>query len=346
MRLRTITGSVAAFAAVITVFTAVVGAVTLRDYKQRAGSAREVVARLIENAGERPPARDIEKLAGLLRPSEVIEWPSGSVETDNAWLALELDRIEAEPSGTKRLAILTGIDERLAAIVRAVEDIETAEVGTRSKDEDKQKLAEILRREEYQKAQQKEESLFQKWWREFTEWLARQFPQPDIPSEPSAGMGSLTYALQIIVLLVVVAIVGFLIYKFAPALARRIGLRNKEKRDPRVILGERIEAHESGHDLLAEAERLAREGDLRGAIRKGYIAVLCDLSDRNVIALARHKTNRDYLRDVRRNERLFDRMHGLTGTFERRWYGLTPARGEEWESFRNACRQTVTETGR
>ncbi len=346
MRLRTIAESVAAFVTLVTVLAAVAGAAALQDYKRRATSAREVLARLIENADEQPQARDVEKLTELLRTSERIEWPSGNVETDNAWLAAELDRLATEPNGTKRLAILTGVDERLAAIVQAADNIENAEAGTSSKDEDKQKLAEILRREEYQKAQPKEESLFQRWWREFTEWLARQFPRPDIPSEPNAGLGSLTYALQIIILFAVAAIVGFLIYKFAPAIAGRIGLRNKEKRDTRVILGERIEAHESARDLLAEAERLAREGDLRGAIRKGYIAVLCDLSDRKVIALARHKTNRDYLGDVRRNARLFDRMNGLTGTFERNWYGLMPARGEEWESFRDACRQTVMEAGR
>ena len=47
-----------------------------------------------------------------------------------------------------------------------------------------------------------------------------------------------------------------------------------------MILGEHVSADESAHDLLAEAERLAGEGRLREAIRKGYIAVLCDLADR------------------------------------------------------------------
>ncbi len=343
VRLRTFIRSVAGMALFVAAFAAAAAAATLNDYKQRIVSARQVLARLIENADKPSSSRDIEALGVLLPASEKVEWPSGSVATDNAWLGVEADRLKAEPNAAKRLAMLTGIDERLAGILDAVEDLENAAAGERSKDDDKQKLAEILSREEYQKAQPKQESLFQKWWREFTEWLARQFPRPEIPSEPSTGMGSLTFGLQVLVLLAVVVIVGFLIYKFAPAFASRISINKKEKRDARVILGERIEAHESSRDLLAEAERLAREGDLRGAIRKGYIAVLCDLSDRKVINLARHKTNRDYLRDVRRNARLSDSMASLTKTFERSWYGLTPARGEEWEIFRNTCRQTVTE---
>jgi hypothetical protein len=171
-------------------------------------------------------------------------------------------------------------------------------------------------------------------------------PRPDISPETASGLGSLKVVLQVVVLAAVLGLIGFLIYRIVPAIRGRLGRKEKEPRGTRVILGEQIEAHESARDLLAEAERLAREGDLRGAIRKGYVAVLCDLSDRRVIALARHKTNRDYLRDVRGNERLFEGLKGLTGAFESSWYGLRPARPEEWESFRDGCRQAVNEAGR
>jgi hypothetical protein len=94
--------------------------------------------------------------------------------------------------------------------------------------------------------------------------------------------------------------------------------------------------------LFGEAERLAREGRLRDAIRKGYIAALCELSDRNIVRLARHKTNRDYLLDVRKTrEGLFENMTGLTGSYERNWYGLRTSELTDWEDFRDRYRQTI-----
>jgi hypothetical protein len=57
-------------------------------------------------------------------------------------------------------------------------------------------------------------------------------------------------------------------------------LNYTSSKQERVILGERISAEETAQILFAEAEHLARQGNLRGAIRKGYIALLCDLSDR------------------------------------------------------------------
>src|SRR5258708_35309354 len=121
----------------------------------------------------------------------------------------------------------------------------------------------------------------------------------------------------------------------------RFGGKTKKEKQERVIEGERIGEKESASDLFAEAELSAREGSLRAAIRKGYIALLCDLSDRKMLRLARHKTNRDYLRDVRKNDRLFENMTGLTRNFETNWYGLRITEEADWEDFRNRYLQTI-----
>jgi len=86
---------------------------------------------------------------------------------------------------------------------------------------------------------------------------------------------------------------------------------------------------------------LARVGDLRGAIRKGYVALLCELNDRKVIGLARHKTNRDYLRDMRKRSDILPNVQDLTSNFERSWYGLREAEASDWEDFRMRYRETV-----
>ena len=102
-------------------------------------------------------------------------------------------------------------------------------------------------------------------------------------------------------------------------------------------------AGNAGHrpDLLEQAELLARSGDLRAAIRKAYIALLCELGDRKVISLAQHKTNRDYLSALRGRTRLHSTMRGLTNSFEQHWYGFVPAAESDWSDFRNGYRQVV-----
>ena len=314
------------------------------DYKKRVESARVGVEQLF--AGRSTSGPDVEhdsvtEIQRLIPPTENIEWPGGSVETDNRWLRARLADFAAETDKTKRGAMLTEISERLAAVSAAADDLERAARAPQTKDEDKQKLAEILRRAEYQKPEAAEKSLFQKWLDEFLDWLARVFPKPASAPQTPSGFGSLKFVLQILVYVVVIGLVGFLIYKFAPFLSGRFGNRKKQEKRDRVILGERIGADESASDLFSDAERLARDGNPRAAIRKGYIAMLCDLSDRKIVRLARHKTNRDYLRDVRKDSGLFENMTGLTRNFESNWYGLKAAKQADWEEFRTRYLRTI-----
>jgi hypothetical protein len=111
--------------------------------------------------------------------------------------------------------------------------------------------------------------------------------------------------------------------------------KDTKKKEPRIVLGERLEPDATATDLLSEAEALARQGDLRAAIRKAYIALLVELGDRKVISLAQHKTNRDYLNSLRTLPQLHSRMRGLTDSFERHWYGFVAATPNDWQDFRS-----------
>ena len=319
-------------------------AASLADYKERIESARYSADELFQNLDNADADLEREIIAEIekgIPATEKIEWKGGDVETDNQWLGARLREFSAEPNRSNRGAILTGISERLLAVSETVGDLDAAIASTQTKDQDKQKLAEILRREEYQKRQVKEESLFQKWWREFLEWLAKIFPNPEITPGVESGAGSIRFGLQIFIYALFIGLAGFLIYRFAPFFKRRFGRKSKKAKHDRVILGERIGRDESAADLFSEAERMARDGNLRGAIRKGYIALLCDLSDRKIVRLARHKTNRDYLRDVRKDNDLFENMSGLTRNFESNWYGLRAAEQADWEDFRSLYKQTL-----
>lgn len=332
----------------------VVFAATPQDYAGRIERARGHIETLLYTTtslrtGERrDTASEKESLDDIrsdIPATEKIEWSGSTVETSNQWLHDQLKAFEDEADKKKRIEILSETGERLSAL-QAIVEMTAGPASARSKDEDKQKLAEILDREEYRRVEEKEESLFQKWSRQFWEWMKKIFPEMEMPA-PSEGGGlpGLSLFLQVVLYAVVICLIIFVVYKFAPFLFERFGKRIKKEKKERVILGERIAEDQSGDTLFDEAERLARDGDMRGAIRKGYIAMLCELSDRKIIGLARHKTNRDYLRDVRKQRELYNNVAGLTNTFERHWYGDQLAEVKDWDEFRQNFRQTL-ETAR
>jgi hypothetical protein len=323
---------------------------TLEQYRESVRYARDLTISMLypdeeDAAVKNSQISDSEILTKIRRsipPSEKIEWQGASIETNNQWLMQSLDEFERESqTSPKRRMILTSISERLAALTQKIEELENPPAQNRAKDEEKQKLAEILRREEYQKPEKEEESLFQKIYRKITQWLANFFPRPDLSNTSLSGFQSLSFILQMLLYALVLGIITFFIYKFAPFLAQRFHQKVKKEKKDRVILGERLSAEETAQNLFAEAENLAREGNLRGAIRKGYIALLCELADRKIIGLSRHKTNRDYLHDVSGKSELYQHMNGLTSNFERHWYGFETAEENDWEEFRRGYQKAV-----
>jgi hypothetical protein len=336
-------------AATVCAFSVVAVAVSLSEYRDNIVHLRDDLDQIISPAEDSTDKENLdfeqqvlEEFPELLPARDKIEWQDSTVEVNNQWIYDALDRFKKEPlESPKRAAILIEINERLAALERKLTELENPSAATRTKDEDKLKLAEILRREEYQKAEEKGESFFQKLLRQLDEWMSRNFPTPQQTEQAAGGFQSLSFVLQMLLYAVILGGIGFLIYRFAPFLFDRFQMREKREKKERVILGERIAANETAHDLFTAADRLAREGNLRGAIRKGYIALLCELSDRKVIGLSQHKTNRDYLRDVRKKTELHRNMSGLTNNYERHWYGFETAKEQDWEEFKTGYKEAT-----
>lgn len=285
-------------------------------------------------------AAAVEQLRKGVLTIETIEWNGTTLKLDNKWLAEALARYDQLPAddSAQRAAQLSQIKERLLALAERLAEL-GGQANAVSKAEEKQKLDSILRRAEYSEKTD-EGSALSRLWERFRRWVRSLMPKrnPLAPGTASALSG----ISQIIVIGLALAVIVFILWKFTPMFRRGGAGRSREKREARIVLGERLEPDQTAADLLAEAEAMARRGELRAAIRKGYIALLCELGDRKIIGLAEHKTNRDYLGDVRQREPLHGQMQQLTRSFENHWYGLIPATENDWHTFRSGFQKAVT----
>jgi Domain of unknown function (DUF4129) len=335
-----------AVAAVFVVLSCVASAsaVTLEDYRHQVSRAHASIQELLAASADQYPSQREQFVAATialvraeLPAQETVLLGRQTVAVDNTWLHEALNNLEkVRADSAQRAELVAHIDERLRALGERLDEMQNGQPGA-SKDDNKTRLAEILRRSEYSK-QAEEGSALTRLINRFLRWLAGLFPQAK-PLQPGNAM-ALSRVAQVVVIGVSVAAIGLLIWKFGPRYLRN-RRKKKPRREARIVLGERLEPDQTSADLLAQAELLARSGDLRAAIRKAYIALLCELGDRKVISLAQHKTNRDYLGAVRDRPSLFLSMRGLTNSFEIHWYGFVPPVEDDWKEFRNGYQQAL-----
>ena len=261
-----------------------------------------------------------------------VQTTEGVCDVDNSWLHEEFKQLKSA-SSEQRATRLTQVIERLKAVEERVGPGDTAATPQGDKTQTKEKLESILARPEYA-SEARGTNALKRLIMAFIRWL-QQFLPKGMRIQPGNSRW-MTVVAQIMVLLVALVVI---FYVFKILLARFKPKRRRSaprKREPRIVLGERLEPEDTAVDLLSEAEALARRGEIRSAIRKAYIALLVELGDRKVIALAQHKTNRDYLNAVRNLPPLHQNMRGLTDSFERHWYGLVDASDNDWQNFRSA----------
>lgn len=312
-------------------------AASLTDYRARVSDAANEMLSLAtpsEYAGgvrERDASiyDTFARVHSLLPAKETVSLDGQNIEVDNGWLHAELAEYEkVKDSHTRSEELFRRVGERLHAIFETLYETKGASEAS-EKDANKARLAEILRRPEFNK-DAAQGSAFQRLLERFLRWLSSLFPKT-APMQPGSSRALSLFA-QVVVIVISLALIVFLVLKFLPRFLRNRG-KKKTKGEARIVLGERLEPDQTAADLLEQAEALARAGDLRGAIRKAYIALLCELGDRKVISLAQHKTNRDYLMSVRHKNSLYQAMRKLTNSFELHWYGFVPPAADDWTEF-------------
>ena len=329
----------AVLAALLFLYPLQVNALPISQYQQnlqRAITALDTLSVIDENETAddivKRLTQTIEGIRVLLPEHQTVETGTDTCEVDNSWLhnnLKDVDKMEPEQQTRRIKEVL----ETLRALETRVAEVQNSGRLLENKEQAKNRLDSILARPEYVTGARGQSALV-RLLQDFMRWLEKLFPK-----RRNVDPGRVDIAGWIARILIIGLAAFVLLYVIKILLQRfqRSGsVKVKKKREPRIVLGERLEPEATATDLLAEAEALARQGDLRAAIRKAYIALLVELGERKLISLAHHKTNRDYLNSLRTIPQLHSQMRGLTDSFERHWYGFASATANDWQDFRTA----------
>jgi hypothetical protein len=304
-----------------------VSAETLLKYENRVARAVEQIARIKSDAEYE--ASGIEDAKQLLPRHEQVDHEGKPLTVDNTWLYVALDAYHAEDDAQKKKAKLSEIGDRLAALDAALIRAAETSPDQASGQEARAKLRDILNRREYH---EKEESRISRFIKKiynkvqaFLMELLEAFQRMLGKVFGSAAQGSL-----ISKIVVTVALGAFLF--FTVRLAMQIKPRRKTARK-RTVLGEEIDATATPGDLFEAAMAAARAGDFRAAVRKLYISLLYDLSERNLIEIEESATNHEYLARLSRFEALVSPVREMTDRFDVSWYGMFPTSQEEFSTY-------------
>ncbi|HEV2695954.1 MAG TPA: DUF4129 domain-containing protein [Verrucomicrobiae bacterium] len=170
------------------------------------------------------------------------------------------------------------------------------------------------------------------WIRDMLDWFNRLMPKrkPAAPSpagQPFDWSGALRWFAYALLLAAGVALVLLAVRVW------RQGWHRPETIRAEVIAGrpdlndENVTAAQLPEDeWLKLARELLNKGDLRLALRAFYLATLAHLAAREIVSIARFKSNRDYETEVNRRARgsaeLRAAFSANVNSFDRAWYGL------------------------
>lgn len=180
-----------------------------------------------------------------------------------------------------------------------------------------------------------------RWMGKINDWLEKHMPKRDRPKE-SSGLDWLSWMPTLFWVLLATLIVVLAIFFWRTWQRRRIRpIAAAEESTPSSIpdlTDDQIKADELPADRwLTLAREFIEKGDFRLALRALFLATLAHLATQEVITIAKHKSNRDYERELRRRAHqhpgLPDLFSGIVRVFERSWYGSHDLTGEDLKLF-------------
>jgi hypothetical protein len=176
--------------------------------------------------------------------------------------------------------------------------------------------------------------MLEKWMKGIANWLdrlIRRFFGNPRPTAPSASGYNWILLLQFLLWVLAAAVVaGIVVFLYRIVRDRRRkedAIATEPIRPLPDLTDESIGAEQLPEDgWTTLARELLGRGEFRLALRAFYLASLANLAARNLITLAKFKSNRDYQLELSRRGHSFPDLLSVFGAnvsvFDRIWYGL------------------------
>jgi uncharacterized membrane protein len=179
-------------------------------------------------------------------------------------------------------------------------------------------------------------AMVRKWMRATAEWLARWLEKmfghrhPGTYDSNSSGwdwVSSVQLLLWVLVAAVAAVLAVFLYRVWRGRQKTRTAVAAEAIQSAPDIADENVGADQLPEDSWTKlARELLERGEFRLAMRAFYLASLSHLASRNLVTIARFKSNRDYERELCRRGHSFPELLSIFGdnisVFERIWYGM------------------------
>ncbi len=158
-------------------------------------------------------------------------------------------------------------------------------------------------------------------------------------------MAWLAVVLKFVAFAVIVVVLVYAVAKLVRYLHKRfkdLPVAVDEK-DPKLevdLEDEEVTADQLPEDgWLLKANEMADKGDLRLAMRALYLSLLAYLGERRLIAIAKFKSNNDYVRELERRSHelmtVLDAFRDNVGMFEFAWYGMHEVEPSRLDAFKS-----------
>jgi hypothetical protein len=180
------------------------------------------------------------------------------------------------------------------------------------------------------------------WLTDVIDWLREKiFGKGKIGrAEGRTGTAWIT-SLQILIFVLVAlaaSVAAVLIYRMWRQRGRRLEVSSEGVAAVPDVADENVVANQLPEDdWLRLARELIGRGELRLAVRALYLASLAHLAQRDMISVAKFKSNRDYELELRRRARALPDLQAAfaenVGIFDRVWYGLHEVTEERLQRF-------------
>lgn len=188
-------------------------------------------------------------------------------------------------------------------------------------------MQDILNQREYQMYYEDHRNFLEVWWDRFKTWLG------DLLNDlfPSFGTSSsFSRVVLFLVVLVVIALIGFLVYKRIKKAEDRAGLHIY----PPFMSG--LEKEWTYKDHLQHARTKEESQNYTEATRHLFLALLLYSHEKELLQARSGKTNWDYVAEIgQENEQYADLFFQLALTFDKTVYGKYILQHDEFKLFRD-----------